>query len=101
MSRLENDIELLDGGNQKDENKKLKAEIEKLKNEIAHRALKGDFNINCRVLHYKMNPAAIAEQQAEEKQKAMVKELEDLRAVVASGNVSGASVVSILPAQGN
>lgn len=97
---MESDIELLDSGD-RTENAKLREEIEKMKHELAHRALKGDFNINARILHYTMNPAAIAEQQAQEKQNAMIKELEDLRAIVTSGCApTGAPAVSSLQSQG-
>ncbi|XP_011297899.1 mitotic spindle assembly checkpoint protein MAD1 [Fopius arisanus] len=69
----------------KDECRQLREEVERLKGELEHRALKGDFNVNSRILHFKMNPAAIAEQQAEEKQKALLQEVEELRARVQHG----------------
>ncbi|XP_015119253.1 mitotic spindle assembly checkpoint protein MAD1 [Diachasma alloeum] len=69
----------------KDECKRLRGEVERLKGELEHRALKGDFNVNSRILHFKMNPAAIAGQQAEEKQKALLQEVEELRARVQHG----------------
>lgn len=70
-----------------------------MKGELEHRALKGDFNCNARILHFSMNPATIAEQQAEEKQKALLREVEELRIKVAQG---GANVTtSVLQAQGN
>lgn len=94
VAKLESDLEACDGKGQKEENKKLKAEIERLQGELEHRALKGDFNINTRILHYKFNPMALAEQQAEEKQNALLQEVEQLRAVVASGNPSGVPAVS-------
>nr|XP_050858169.1 mitotic spindle assembly checkpoint protein MAD1-like isoform X2 [Vespula vulgaris]XP_050858170.1 mitotic spindle assembly checkpoint protein MAD1-like isoform X2 [Vespula vulgaris] len=85
IAKLEADLESVEGNNQKEECNKLREEIERLKGEIEHRTLKGDFNSNARVLHFTMNPAAIAEQQAEEKQKALLRELEELRAKVAAG----------------
>ena len=99
VAKLEFDLEGIDGKSQRDEVIKLKEEINKLKGELEHRALKGDFNINTKILHFKMNPAAIAEQQAEEKQKALLQEVEQLRAIVGSGNTSNAPVSS-LQAQG-
>ena len=100
VAKLESDIDAVDGRGHKDELRKLKEENDRLKGEMEHRALKGDFNINTRILHFKMNPAAIAEQQAEEKQKALLQEVEQLRAIVGSGNHSGAPAVSSLQAQG-
>ncbi|KAK2582197.1 hypothetical protein KPH14_004550 [Odynerus spinipes] len=94
VAKLEADLESIEGGNQRDECNKLKEEIERLKGEIEHRALKGDFNCNAKVLHFTMNPAAIAEQQAEEKQKALMRELEELRAKVAAGG-AGATASSL------
>uniref|UniRef100_A0A6V7IDT1 Mitotic spindle assembly checkpoint protein MAD1 n=1 Tax=Bracon brevicornis TaxID=1563983 RepID=A0A6V7IDT1_9HYME len=69
----------------RDECKKLREEVDRLKGELEHRALKGDFNINARILHFKMNPAEIASQQAEEKQRALLQEVEELRARVQMG----------------
>jgi hypothetical protein len=63
--------------------------------------LKGDFNINTKILHLKMNPAAIAEKQADEKQKALLQEVEQLRTIVASGNNTGVPTVSSLQVQGS
>lgn len=80
--------------------KKLRQELDKLKGELEHRALKGDFNVNCRVMHYKMNPLAVAEEQAQEKQKAMVRELEELRRLVSTGSTAGSTQTSSLHAQG-
>lgn len=100
MAKLEADLESLDGVNQREENKNLKEELDQLKGELEHRALKGDFNINAKILHFKFNPLAVASQQAEEKQMALVQEVEQLRALVASGNVSGAPATSSLHAQG-
>ncbi|XP_001604630.2 mitotic spindle assembly checkpoint protein MAD1 [Nasonia vitripennis] len=94
VAKLESDLEVCDGKGLKEENKKLKAEIERLQGELEHRALKGDFNINTRILHYKLNPLALAEQEAEAKQNALLQEVEQLRAVVASGNPSGVPAVS-------
>lgn len=77
----------------KDECIKLREEIKKLKDELEHRALKGDFNCNSKILHFKMNPAKIACQLAEDKQKALIQEVEELRSMVQLGN-SGISVGS-------
>lgn len=99
VAKLEADLESVEGNNQRDECNKLREEIERLKGEMEHRALKGDFNSNARVLHFTMNPAAIAEQQAEEKQKALLRELEELRAKVAAGGTG--TTASPLQIQGN
>lgn len=85
ISKLEADLESAESGSQRDDCNKLREEIERLKGELEHRALKGDFNCNAKVLHFTMNPAAMAEQQAEEKQRALLRELEELRAKVAAG----------------
>lgn len=71
---------------------KLREEVKKLKGELEHRALKGDFNCNARVLHFKMNPAEIAGQLADDKQRALLQEVEELRAMVQLGNTSGTCV---------
>ncbi|XP_046824472.1 mitotic spindle assembly checkpoint protein MAD1 isoform X1 [Vespa crabro] len=97
IAKLEADLESVEGNNQKEECNELREEIVRLKGEIEHRALKGDFNSNARVLHFTMNPAAIAEQQAEEKQKALLRELEELRGKVAAGGAG--TVVSPLQIQ--
>ncbi|KYN02678.1 PREDICTED: mitotic spindle assembly checkpoint protein MAD1 [Cyphomyrmex costatus] len=94
VSKLEMDLQTVETGTQKNEYNKLKEEIEQLRGELEHRALKGDFNCNARVLHFMMNPASIAEKQAEEKQAALLQEVEELRAKVASGNY-GATVSSL------
>ncbi|XP_011502021.1 PREDICTED: mitotic spindle assembly checkpoint protein MAD1 [Ceratosolen solmsi marchali] len=99
VAKLESDLEAVDGGGQREECKKLREEVERLRNEFEHRALKGDFNINSRILHFKMNPAAIAEQQAEEKRKALLEEVEQLRTIVASGSHTGIPTVSSLQMQ--
>ncbi|KAJ8668557.1 hypothetical protein QAD02_010220 [Eretmocerus hayati] len=99
VAKLESDLEAVDDKHQKEENKKLREEVDRLKGELEHRALKGDFNINSKILHFKMNPAALAEKQAEEKQKALLQEVEQLRAIVASGNLSENLPVSSLHAQ--
>lgn len=91
---MEADLQATETGIQKNECNKLKEEIEQLKGELEHRVLKGDFNCNARILHFTMNPAVIAEKQAEEKQAALLREVEDLRAKVASGN-DGATVSSL------
>lgn len=91
---METDLQAVETGTQKNECNKLREEIEQLRGELVHRALKGDFNCNARILHFTMNPAAIAERQAEEKQAALLREVEDLRAMVASGNY-GATVSSL------
>lgn len=85
---------------QKGQCQKLREEVDRLKGELEHRALKGDFNCNARVLHFKMNPAAIAEKQAEEKQEALLREVEELRARLATGTTSMGPVGSSLHAQG-
>ncbi|XP_070518755.1 mitotic spindle assembly checkpoint protein MAD1 isoform X1 [Cardiocondyla obscurior] len=94
INKLEADLQAAEANTQKNECNKLRAEIEQLKGELEHRALKGDFNCNARILHFTMNPAAIAEKQAEEKQAALLREVEELRAKVGSGNF-GATVSSL------
>ncbi|KYQ60133.1 Mitotic spindle assembly checkpoint protein MAD1 [Trachymyrmex zeteki] len=94
VSKLEMDLQTAETGTQKNECNKLKEEIEQLKGELEHRALKGDFNCNARVLHFTLNPASMAEKQAEEKQAALLREVEELRAKVASGNY-GTTVSSL------
>lgn len=91
---MEADLLAAEGVTQKNECNKLREEIEKLKGELEHRSLKGDFNCNARVLHYTMNPAAIAEKQAEEKQAALLREVEELRSKVTTGNF-GATTSSL------
>ncbi|KOC68502.1 Mitotic spindle assembly checkpoint protein MAD1 [Habropoda laboriosa] len=88
VAKLESDLQTAEGHLQAEECNKLREEIKRLKGELEHRALKGDFNCNARVLHFTMNPAAIAEQLAEEKQKALLCELEELRAKVAQGGAN-------------
>ena len=88
VAKLESDLQAAEGYNHVEVCNKLKEEIERLKGELEHRALKGDFNCNARVLHFTMNPAAIAEKQAEEKQKALLQELKELRAKMAQGGSS-------------
>lgn len=101
VARLESDLEVIDSGKQKEEFRKLQDEVEKLKGELEHRALKGDFNCNSRILHFRMNPQAVAEQEAEEKQKALLRELEELRARNSTGSGGGGTVgTSSLHAQG-
>lgn len=90
--KLELDLQAAEAYGQK--NEKLLDEIKRLKGELEHRALKGDFNCNARVLHFTMNPAAIAEKQAEEKQAVLLQELEELRSKVATGNY-GATTSSL------
>lgn len=99
VTKLENDLQAAEGYNKMDECNKLKEEVERLKGELEHRALKGDFNCDSRILHFTMNPAAIAEKQAEEKQKALLRELEELRAKVALGSGSGNVPVSSFQVQ--
>lgn len=82
---MEADLRVTESNSQKSECNKLREEIEQLRGELEHRMLKGDFNCNARVLHFTMNPAAIAEKQAEEKQAAILRELEELRTTVATG----------------
>lgn len=91
---MEADLQAVETGTQKNECNKLREEIEQLKGELEHRALKGDFNCNARVLHFTMNPSAIAEKQIEEKQAALLREVEELRAKVGSGNY-GATTSSL------
>nr|XP_012232777.1 PREDICTED: LOW QUALITY PROTEIN: mitotic spindle assembly checkpoint protein MAD1 [Linepithema humile] len=86
VSKLEADLQAAETYAQKNECEKLREEIEQLRGELEHRALKGDFNCNSRILHFTMNPTALAEKQAEEKQVALLQELEELRAKVASGS---------------
>lgn len=86
VAKLESDLEVVDSGKQREEFRKLQEEVGKLKDELAHRALKGDFSCNSRILHFRMNPQAVAEQEAEEKQKALLRELEELRGKVNSDN---------------
>ncbi|XP_026666569.1 mitotic spindle assembly checkpoint protein MAD1 isoform X2 [Ceratina calcarata] len=88
VTKLENDLQAAEGHNKMDECNKLRIEVERLKGELEHRALKGDFNCDSRILHFTMNPAAIAEKQAEEKQKALLRELEELRAKVSLGSTN-------------
>lgn len=99
VAKLESDLQVAESHNQADECNKLREEVKRLKGELEHRALKGDFNCNARILHFTMNPAAIAEQQAEEKQKALLHEVEELRAKVAQGGVN--MTTSSLQTQGN
>ncbi|XP_076302792.1 mitotic spindle assembly checkpoint protein MAD1-like [Lasioglossum baleicum] len=95
IAKLEGDLQAAEGYSQADECNKLREEVERLKGELEHRALKGDFNCNARVLHFTMNPAAIAEQKAEEKQKALLRELEELRAKVGQQGGDGTSSSSL------
>lgn len=95
---MEADLQAADADTQRNENNKLREQIEQLKGELEHRALKGDFNCNARVLHLVMNPTAIAEKQAEEKQLALLREVEELRAKMTSGNYG--ATTSSLHAQG-
>ncbi|XP_078045428.1 mitotic arrest-deficient 1 [Augochlora pura] len=99
VAKLESDLLAVEGHNQLDECNKLRKEIDRLKGELEHRALKGDFNCNARVLHFAMNPAAIAEKQAEEKQMALIREVEELRAKVALGGASTTAPTSSLQTQ--
>lgn len=99
-AKLEAELDAADNGNLKEECSKLKSEVQRLQLEIEYRALKGDFNCDAKILHYRMNPAAIAEKAAEERHLAMQEELEDLRAKVASGAVGDVGV-SALQVQGN
>lgn len=91
---MEADLQAADDVILKNEYNKLKEEIEQLKGELEHRSLKGDFNSKVRVLHYTMNPATIAEKQAEEKQAALLREVKELRAKIAMGNF-GATTSSL------
>ncbi|XP_058810702.1 mitotic spindle assembly checkpoint protein MAD1 [Phymastichus coffea] len=99
VAKLEADLESIDGLNQREENKKLKDELEQLKGELEHRALKGDFNINAKILHFKFNPLTMAAQQAVEKQQALLQEVEQLRTAVGSGGVPGTPTTSSVHAQ--
>ncbi|XP_076294656.1 mitotic arrest-deficient 1 isoform X2 [Lasioglossum baleicum] len=98
-AKLESDLQAVEGPNQVDECNKLRKEIDRLKGELEHRALKGDFNCNARVLHFTMNPAAVAEKQAEEKQMALLREVEELRVKVAQGGASVTPTTSSLQTQ--
>lgn len=100
VSKLEADLGVTETGVAKDECQKLREEVERLKGELEHRALKGDFNCNARILHFSMNPAAIAAQHAEEKQQALLREVEELRARVQIGAGSSMVGVSSLQSQG-
>lgn len=91
---MEADLQATETGTKKNEYNKLREEIEQLKGELEHRALKGDFNCKARVLHFTMNPTAIAEKQAEEKQAALLREVDELRSKVATGNF-GATTSSL------
>lgn len=95
VAKLESDLQAAEGYNHVEVCNKLREEIERLKGELEHRALKGDFNCNARVLHFTMNPAAIAEKQAEEKQKALLQELKELRAKMAQGGPSSTTPSSL------
>lgn len=95
VAKLESDLQAAEGYNHVEVCNKLREEIERLKGELEHRALKGDFNCNARVLHFTMNPAAIAEKQAEEKQKALLQELKELRAKMAQGGLSSTTPSSL------
>lgn len=97
VAKLESDLQAAESHNQADECNKLREEVERLKGELEHRALKGDFNCNARILQFTMNPAAIAEQQAEEKQKALLLEVEELRTKVAQSGAK--ATTSIVQAQ--
>lgn len=100
MTKLESELEGTEADGDKNECQKLREENERLKDEIEHRALKGDFNCNARIMHFSMNPAAIASQLAEEKQQALIREVEELRARVQVGAGASAVGVSSLQAQG-
>lgn len=95
---MELDLQAAEADTQKQDCTKLREEIEHLKDELKHRSLKGDFNCGARVLHFTMNPAAIAERQAEEKQAALLKEIEVLRTKVAEGGCG--TTTSSLQTQG-
>ncbi|XP_012265066.2 mitotic spindle assembly checkpoint protein MAD1 [Athalia rosae] len=99
VRKLESDLEAAEDCVQKAQCQKLREEVDRLKGELEHRALKGDFNCNARVLHFKMNPAAMAEKQAEEKHLALLREVEELRARLATGNTTLGPVGSSLHAQ--
>lgn len=100
VAKLESNLETVEGYNQVDECTKLQKEIDRLKGELEHRALKGDFNCDAKVLHFVMNPAAIAEKQAEEKQMALIREVEELRAKLVQGGAN-TTASSSLQTQGN
>lgn len=100
VAKLESNLEAVEGYNQVDECTKLQKEIDRLKGELEHRALKGDFNCDAKVLHFAMNPAAIAEKQAEEKQMALIREVEELRAKLVQGGAN-TTASSSLQTQGN
>ncbi|KAG7187922.1 hypothetical protein KM043_013886 [Ampulex compressa] len=85
VAKLEADLQSSDSSHQCEECNKLREQVEWLKAELEHRALKGDFNCDARILHFKANPAEIAFNLAEEKRMALLKELEDLRAIAKPG----------------
>ncbi|XP_076226270.1 mitotic arrest-deficient 1 [Nomia melanderi] len=95
VAKLESNLEAVEGYNQVDECAKLRKEVDRLKGELEHRALKGDFNCDAKVLHFTMNPAAIAEKQAEEKQMALIREVEELRAKLAQGGANTTAASSL------
>lgn len=101
VTKLEAELDVPDLISWRDECQRLREEVERLKGELEHRALKGDFNCNSRILHFKMNPAAIAGQQAEDKMIALVREVEELRAAIQLGNLEPSVGSSSLQAQGN
>ncbi|XP_043267547.1 mitotic spindle assembly checkpoint protein MAD1 [Venturia canescens] len=99
VTKLEAELGGTEAGVDRDECQKLREENERLKEELEHRALKGDFNCNARIMHFSMNPAAIASQLAEEKQQALIREVEELRARVQIGAGPSAAGVPSLHAQ--
>ncbi|XP_046747648.1 mitotic spindle assembly checkpoint protein MAD1 [Diprion similis] len=99
VTKLESDLEAAEDCVQKGQCQRLREEIERLQGELEHRALKGDFNCNARILHFKMNPAALAEKQAEEKYEALLREVEELRARTASGTLNLGPIGSSVQAQ--
>lgn len=100
VSKLEANLATSDVITSREEYQKLRDENEKLKAELEHRILKGDFNCNARVLHFKMNPAAIASQQNEDKMKALYAEVEELRSQVKLGNSETFTGTSSVHSQG-
>ncbi|CAG5102106.1 Similar to MAD1L1: Mitotic spindle assembly checkpoint protein MAD1 (Homo sapiens) [Cotesia congregata] len=99
VSKLEADLDSVDSTATRKECQRLREEVDKLKGELEHRVLKGDFNCNARILHFKMNPAAVASQQAEEKMAGILREVEELRARVQLGNTDAPIGVSSVHAQ--
>ncbi|XP_034935395.1 mitotic spindle assembly checkpoint protein MAD1 [Chelonus insularis] len=94
VSKLEADLDTYGTVTSREECQQLREEIEILRRELEHRVLKGDFNCKSRVLHLKHNPAALANQQAQEKMHKLQQEIEKLRQYVQSENLGPINVTS-------